>query len=654
LKRLKAFFFSEGRTCQKSEEIILRRKNEQETKLIKERQSELIQEIKDKNDIVSVVSEYVSLKRSGRSLVGLCPFHSEKTPSFGVNQVKQFFYCFGCGTGGDVISFVMKLENLDFVGAARWLADRAGIPWPEIQPASEDDHLREEFYKINKLAAAFFSHCLTKTEPGNRARAYLKQRGINEPSWQQFNLGYAPAVWHSFTEVLRRKGVPLEQAESLGLIGFGENGYYDRFRDRLIFPITDPKGNVIGFGGRVFDNSQPKYLNSPETMLFHKGHFLYGLHLAKESIRKKNQAMIVEGYLDVIQAHQAGFMQTVASLGTALTKEQAKTIKRYAQEVVLAYDADTAGQNATVRGMEILQEAELKVKILHLPAGDDPDSFIKLKGAAEFENLLGKASNLTEFKISRAIGQYDLNTSEGKVLAVKSVLPQITALDSNISREFYIRQLAREIGISEAAIFAELQEWQKKNIKNASVLDRKNSNSYTKETSEKIGIAIGETGIEKLSPLQRAVFKAEKELLQSALQEYNKFERIKEELKAEEFSFKIWRDLFLQIKQVGLSSNDDFNLILEQINGSYREVAATLIAEQEVKNYCSDFEGSINRLKMFRLQEKVLLLTSEITTGRDQGGQALSEADLKIKVAEFTELKRKLQKEYPNFLAGIS
>lgn len=613
---------------------------------------ELIQEIKDKNDIGAVISEYVTLKRSGRSLLGLCPFHSEKTPSFNVNLTKQFFYCFGCGTGGDVFSFIMRMENLDFIDAARRLADRAGIPWPEIQQTSEDDRKREISYKLNKLAAAFFSQCLVKTEPGNRARRYLEKRGISPESWQRFNLGYAPSSWHGLTEILRKKEIPLELAASLGLIGFGENGYYDRFRDRIMFPIMDPKGNVIGFGGRVFEDGQPKYLNSPETALFHKGNFLYGLNLAKDSIRKKQQTIVVEGYFDVIQAHQGGFTQTVASLGTALTKEQTKMLKRYAEEAVLAYDADSAGQNATIRGMEILQEGGLQVRILKMPSGHDPDSFIKEKGGPQFDLLLVKALNLTDFKISLALRNHDLNTPEGRFSAVKAVLPQIAALESSIGREFYLRQLSREIGISESAILAELREWQKKNSKNPLILDRKNSNSYTKETSEKIGIPISRIQPDQLPPLQRAIFKAEKELLQSALQEYNKFKRIKEELKVEEFSFEIWRDLFSEIKRLEFSE-EGFRKIFDEIGSVFREIAVGLIAEQEVGNYCSDFEGSINRLKMLRLQEKIQNLTNQISSGRDQSGHTLSEPDLKVKIHEFTELKRKLQKEYPNFSAGI-
>jgi DNA primase len=448
----------------------------------------------------------------------------------------------------------------------------------------------------------------------------------------------------------------------LGLISFGANGYYDRFRERVIFPITNPKGNVIGFGGRVFHEAtegQPKYLNSPETPIFRKGNFLFGLSHAKEAIRHQNRAIIVEGYLDVIQAHQAGFRNTVASLGTALTKEQAKMIKRFAGEVVLAYDADTAGQHATIRGMEILKEAGLIVKVLSMPPGEDPDSFIKGKGATEFNKLLDQAFNLTDFKIGLAVKDHDLNTSEGKVDAVRSVFPQIAELDSNISREYYLRQLAREIGITETSVFAEFKEWIKKNRKKSPVLDRNLNNSYTKETTEKIAdihaYATTSPSLkpEELSPQNRAVFEAEKELLQSALQEYEKFERIKKELIIEEFRFTIWQDLFAELYKIN-GSFKDFEQIFTVLNGPSREIAASLIAEQKINDKPADLLGCIKKLKKIRLEETIQNLTIQISTGKDEFGNILTEDAINAKAKQSTELKQMIRKEYPGVSSGIS
>jgi DNA primase len=628
--------------------------------VVDDRFQTLLQEIKEKNDIVSVISEYVTLKRTGRSLIGLCPFHSEKTPSFNVIQTKQFYYCFGCNAGGDVFSFIMKLEGLEFLAAARLLADRAGIVWPESTGEPKADHGKQvELYKINQLAMAFFAQCLQRTESGKPALDYLKSRGLTMETCLKFSLGFAPAAWHSLTEVLRKKGASLELAESLGLVSFGEKGYYDRFRDRIIFPITDPKGNVIGFGGRVFHSSgatarsaeQPKYLNSPETPIFHKGHFLYGLSLAKEAIRRNQLAVITEGYLDVIQAHQGGFENTVASLGTALTKEQAKMIKRYAGEVILAYDADAAGQHATIRGMEILQEAGLKVKVLSLPPGDDPDSYIKGKGAPEFKKQIDAALNLTDFKIGLVIKDYNLNTPDGKTQAVQSALPQIAELDSNIAREFYLRKLALEIGISETSVFAEFKEWVKKNQKKSVGLDKNPDNRYTK-TIEKIADTVDSFNLNELSPFKRAIFNAEKELLQSALQEYEKFERIKEELITEELSFKIWQDLFSEL--CNLSGNIiDSEQILAVLSGPSREIAATLISEKKIKDQPGDLLGNIKRLRKLQLEETIQQLTQQITTGKDETGNALTEEIYKLKMKQFTELNQKLRKEYSGVSSGI-
>jgi DNA primase len=614
------------------------------------RQQELFQEIKEKNEIVSVLSEYISFKKTGRSLLGLCPFHSEKTPSFNVNQEKQYYYCFGCGAGGDVFNFIMKVDNLEFIDAARKLADRAGIVWPETT-YSESDRFKNELYRINKLAASYFNYCLVKTDQGKQARDYLEKRGIPADIWQKFLLGFAPSGWHNFTEVLRKKNVSLEQAASLGLIGFGENGYYDRFRDRVIFPIFDSQGNVVGFGGRVIAQGEPKYLNSPETPLFHKGHFWYGLQLAKDSIRKKNQAIIMEGYMDVVQAHQSGFTQAVASLGTALTKEQAKIIKRYTNEVVLGYDADTAGQNATIRGMEILQDAGLKVKILRLPQNEDPDSFIKKFGVASFVEAVEKALGLIEFKIEQAIAKYDLNTHDGKNSVIQELLPELGAIENNITREFYIRQLVREIGVSENAILAELTLWLKTNRKKSPLLDKDLKNSYTKVTTEKTSLSLGITKFEEISPLQRAIFDAEKELLQSALQEYDKFERIKEKLKMEDFHFEIWRELFQQLQQIG--PDLELSGVLAELTGSSREIASSIIAEQHFKSGHGDLPGIINHLQMLQLKQNIQALTDQISTERDQNGRNLSEDELKRKMTEFMELSRKFQKEYPSFSAEL-
>jgi DNA primase len=613
---------------------------------------ELFREIKEKNDIVAVISEYTTLKKAGRGWIGLCPFHSEKTPSFNVNREKQVFYCFGCGQGGDVLSFIMKAENVDFITAARRLAGRAGIEWPEYQPHSDEDRRREELYQLNKLTAAFYRHCLTHADTAVTARRYLEKRQIQPVAGERFGLGFAPPGWHQLTQILKQKGISLEAAENLGLVGLGDNGFYDRFRERLIFPIFELKGNIVGFGGRVFDNSHPKYLNSPESSLFHKSNLLYGLYQAKETMRRTHQAIIVEGYLDVIQAHQAGFTQTIASLGTALTREQVKIIKRYASEAVLAYDGDPAGQNATQKGMELLQEAGLEIKIIRLPDGHDPDSLIREAGPAAFQALLERRINMVEYKINTVISKFDLQAPEEQAAAVREVLPHVAAVTSNIAREAYVRQISRALGVSETAIFNELRRFLRNNGKNSQVLDRINNNSYTNEMMQNSYPANGGVEPGNLTPLQKTIFEAEKELLQLTLQEYDKLARIKEELEAKDLRFAVWRDLFTALEQ-GMQSAQDAPAVLDELSSSFREVAATLLAEQEVKNQPRDLEGILNQLKRLHLQEKIQNLTQQISSGRDENGLELAETELKAKILEFTELKRKLQKDFPHFTAEL-
>jgi DNA primase len=380
---------------------------------------------------------------------------------------------------------------------------------------------------------------------------------------------------------------------------------------------------------------------------------LYGLYQAKETMRRTRQAIIVEGYLDVLQAHQAGFTQAIASLGTALTREQVKMIKRYASEVILAYDGDTAGQNATGKGVELLSEAGLEIKIITLPEGQDPDSLIREAGPEAFRTLLERRQNLVEYKINATVNQYDLQTPEAQAAAVQEVLPHLAAVANNIAREAYVRQISRAVGVSETAIFTELRRFLRSgNGKNSQVLDRINNNSYTKEMIPNSPPATGGIELEHLTPLQKAIFEVEKELLQLTLQEYDKLERIKKELGAEDFRFSIWRELFIQLEQ-GVNFTKNSQVVLDELSSSFREIAVTLLAEQEIKNEPRDLEGILNQLKRLHLQEKIQSLTNQISTGRDAAGRELTQPDLNAKILEFTELKRRLQKEFPHFTAEL-
>ncbi|MEW5865863.1 MAG: DNA primase [Bacillota bacterium] len=420
-----------------------------------------LDEVRAKSDIVEVVSEYVALKPAGKTYKGLCPFHVEKTPSFTVSREKQLFYCFGCGAGGDVFSFVMKAENVSFSEAAKLLAERAGVPLQgEVsQETREARERRRLLYEINEAACKYFQTTLLESSEAAEARAYLRKRGLSREVVERFRLGYALPSWDGALKALTRSGLSREALLAAGLVvpGKDRDNCYDRFRARLMFPISDASGRVIGFGGRVLDDSTPKYLNSPETALFTKGRNLYGLHLAKDAIRKDSLAVIVEGYMDAITCHEHGFGNVVASLGTALTKDQARVVSRYASQVVIAYDADAAGAAATIRGMEILAGAGLGVRVATLPSGEDPDSTLRKIGRDALSRALSNARSLLDYKLHVVVSRADRARIDGKVEAAREVARVLAQVESAVERAEYARKAARDLEVSEDALVRDVE-----------------------------------------------------------------------------------------------------------------------------------------------------------------------------------------------------
>jgi len=394
---------------------------------------EFIDELKENVDIVDLISDYLELKKTGNRYKGLCPFHSEKTPSFFVNPDNNFYHCFGCGAGGDSINFVMEIENLTFIESVKMLAERSGMELPDMSNQQRQVYKeREKIFSLNKLAARFYNYLLTDTNMGKEALEYLNKRGFNEEDIKRFNLGYAADEWQLLLNFLKKKDFSMHLIKKAGLISEGNNNsHYDKFRNRVMFPIFNNRGEVIAFGGRILDsedNYGPKYLNSPETQIFSKKKNLYGLHLAKDRIRKENSCIIMEGYTDVIQAHKNGFKNSIASLGTAFTEEQAKLIKRYAENAYIAYDADTAGNKATLRGLDILNNTGINVKVIELEEGSDPDQLLKNEGSDVFNELIENAVNLIDFKINMIVK--DKNLSEPGIR--KKVLRSIVELLSGV------------------------------------------------------------------------------------------------------------------------------------------------------------------------------------------------------------------------------
>lgn len=401
-----------------------------------------LDEIRARSDIVEVVSQYVALKRTGKNFKGLCPFHAEKTPSFTVNPSLQRWRCFGCGLYGDVFDFIMRIENVTFVEAVRLLAERLGLEFHTSGSASaqEQKDRREQILQVNQLAAQFFRDMLKRYPLPQRV---LQQRGVSPETQQRFGIGYAPPEWSALTNLIKAKKIPLTIAAEAGLIVQGENGeYYDRFRDRLMFPIWDRQGRVVAFGGRATGDAMPKYLNSPETPLFRKSRTIYALHLAKERMMAERTALLLEGYMDVVAAHQAGFTHAIASMGTSLTEEQIGILSRLVSRVIVVYDSDSAGIEAAKRAAEILQQHNMEVLVARLPDGEDPDSLLRRLGAPALQECIDKAEPLTAFLLHNLQRRYDMQTVEGRMKVLKEAMPILAAIPSGIERDRYITQLA--------------------------------------------------------------------------------------------------------------------------------------------------------------------------------------------------------------------
>ncbi len=425
---------------------------------------EIIREIVERADIVTTVTAYIPLKRAGRNYKALCPFHNEKTPSFVVNPDKQIFHCFGCGEGGNAITFVMKQEHLDFPEAVRRMAERAGITIPEretVNPQVKDR--KQAISHAHELAAQFFHHHLmaSRDDAATQARDYLKQRAVSLEIVEKFKLGFAPDQWDSLLNFLRKKDINAGLMEKAGLIIAREkqDGHYDRFRNRIMFPIFDVKGQCVAFGGRAIKKDDAaKYINSPETEIYVKGQHLYGLPIAKQAVAQEDAVVVVEGYMDFIMPYQAGVSNVVASLGTALTVEQIRLLRRYTRNIIMLYDTDKAGESATLRSLDLLIEEGMNVKVATLTQGDDPDSFVRKFGAAALRERIEKAQSLFDYKLAALKQHFDSRTVEGRAQISGEMLTTINKFENAIIKSEYMKQLAQALAISQEALIAQLQK----------------------------------------------------------------------------------------------------------------------------------------------------------------------------------------------------
>ena len=495
-----------------------------------------LEQLRANTDIESVISPYVNLRRRGKNLVGLCPFHNEKTPSFTVYPENGSFYCFGCGVGGDVITFVRRMENLDYMEAVKQLADRAGMALPED---GYDDTLakkRTSVLAANRAAAKFF-HSQLFTDRGRHALNYFLDRGLTMETIRHFGLGFAPDDWRTLKNHLNEQGFDDILLESANLLRRsdknGKVSYYDNFRNRVMFPIIDPRGNVIAFGGRVLDDSKPKYINTSDTLVYKKSNGVFALNFAKNG--NDGKLIIAEGYMDVIALHQAGFTNAVACLGTALTKEQANLLSRYADEIILSYDADEAGQKATARALGIFGTTGMEIKVLRLTGGKDPDEIIKKYGAQRFRDIINGAANDTEYRLIRARQGIDLSTDDGKVKYLSAATEVLAGIPSPVEVDVYASRLANELGVDKLAIESQVK-YKREGL-------RKRRMAQREQDQKRLLINGQNTKNPERSQHLRAA-KAEETLIASLMRNPDFYNKLKDELSADYFVTALNRRIF--------------------------------------------------------------------------------------------------------------
>ena len=498
-----------------------------------------IQQLKQSCDMERIVSGYLPLKKKGRYLVGLCPFHSEKSPSFYVYPQNQSFYCFGCGAGGDVITFIRRIENLEYMEAVKLLADRCGLELPMDSDQSDArSMLKKRVLEINRESARFFHSCLM-SEQGRQAYEYLISRGRDRKTIRHFGLGYAPAGWDGLLNHLRAKGFSDNDMLEANVVTKGKYGPHDRFSNRVIFPIIDLRGNVVAFGGRALDDKGAKYLNSSDTPVFKKSKTLFALNFAKTS--KRPGLILAEGYMDVIAIHQAGFDNAVATLGTALTEEQARLISQYAERVVLAYDSDGPGQAATKRAMNIFDEVGVKVSVLSMTGAKDPDEFIKKYGTERFAMLLDNSRNPVEFELSKLRTTHDTAQADGKVGYLKEACKLFAGIRNPVEREVYITQTANELEISPQAIKAQIENLDKRESYRQRKQQRADTNIY-------IGrMAAAKDDLQRRTNLRYAM--AEEGVLFCLMKNPDSYPQVSSRVSEQDFVTDINRQLYLALSQ---------------------------------------------------------------------------------------------------------
>ena len=568
---------------------------------------DMIAHICDENDIIDYVSQYVQLKKSGRDYSGLCPFHHEKTPSFHVSREKQLFHCFGCGASGNLVQFVMRSENLDFVDALKVLADRAGIIIPEDDGnfSDENHEKKKRILAMNKYAARFFYDCLKDKSTGEKGQQYFVKRNIPWKTVTVYGLGYAPDSRDMLLKHLTSKGFKTDEIVEAGLAVSREGKIYDKFRDRVMFPIIDVRGNVIGFGGRIMHDSKeingykiPKYLNSPETPVFDKGKNLFSLNLSKNA--KSSEIILCEGYMDVISVYQAGIKNIVATLGTAITENQAKLMLRYANEILICYDSDEAGTKAALRAIDVISDAGGRSRVIRLKNAKDPDEYINKNGVEKFKEAVRNAVAATEFKISLIKKQYDITNTEGKILFIEDVVKVFTKLKDAVEVDAYITKVAEDTGISRDAILSKYREKASKNTYRRIPT----KTEYQKKTEQKQREVVREKKV------TASLLEAEKRLIGLISQSKKLYKIASAQIKAEEFSTEVYRRLARMIyDSYENDTSPDGAMILNSFSGEDVSEASAVFYNLEV--YSGDEETVRELLYTIKLERLDIRINAE-------------------------------------------
>ena len=566
---------------------------------------EIIDDVRQSNDIVDVISQYVRLKRSGRNYFGLCPFHNEKSPSFSVSPEKQIFHCFGCGVGGNVFTFLTKIEGINFVEAVQLLAERANIQLPTLENNvdSAKEALKAKVYKVNEFTAKYYHENLYRPE-SKMAQEYIKKRKLSNETLKSFQIGFSGKFDELYKE-LKKQGFEDREILESGLVNKNERGQYiDRYRNRLMFPICDVRGRVIAFGGRVLDDTKPKYINSPENIVYSKGRHLYGLNVAKKYDIKK-RLLIVEGYMDVVSLHQRDIHNVVASLGTALTQQQGYLLRNNTEQIILSYDSDEAGQTAKVRAMEILQNMGCDIRVLQMEGAKDPDEYVIKYGNARFQNLVDKAISVIEFKVKILRQSLNLESTNDKIKFLNEIAKLISKIDNSMEREVYIEKIAKAYDVSKEAIYAEVNKLTYREIKDEKILSK--PKPVVKHIEKK-----------EMDNVSEATKRRENTVIAILLLgDRNIYEIIKQNITIKDFKYDIDKRIAEKLYEEFENGNSNINSIIDNLSEEEQNHITMIMAEDygidDVEKAIDDIIQSYEKDKLNERKLEILELLENST-----------------------------------------